>query len=255
MAERLFDSQKLQESALAVVNRLNEVAVNRERTYPSDIQAVLVFSGPGTYYDKLKPGQEEWMAWMDRDRIRAGVAVVREVTATATSKVLGKTIRTNVITAEAVAAYGPYLVYNGIPLENKVFREALTSEVGKRNLPRNKVLIIDEVREENGFVDIAHTAHQVKSFYQELGNPQSPLHGIENIALVAHIPDFVRIPFYTKKYNDEFMANGKQGLHFWAYGLIDRKGSAIPHTSSELPRLVTYAERGHLATEPSPLNF
>ncbi|MBI4097222.1 MAG: hypothetical protein HY428_02285 [Candidatus Levybacteria bacterium] len=254
MSERLFDSQRLQKSALAVVNRLNEVAINRERTYPSSIKAVLVFSGPGTNYDRLKPGQEEWMAWMDRDRIRAGVAVAREVTATAMSEALGRRIRTDEVTPGDVEKYGPYFVYNGIPLENKVFREALTSEVGKRKLPKSKVLIIDEVRE-NGFVDIAHTAHQVKSFYQELGNPQSPLHGIENVALVAHIPDFVRIPFYTKKYNDEFIESGGHGLRFWAYGLIDRKGSAVPHTESELPKLVTYAERGHLAIEPSPLSF
>src|SRR3989304_10594153 len=79
--KEIIDSQALEQKAQGIINSLQETAAERKRVYPSNIDAVLVFSGPGTYYDRLKPDQEEWMRWMDRDRIRAGVALVRELTA------------------------------------------------------------------------------------------------------------------------------------------------------------------------------
>src|SRR5689334_18588899 len=75
------NKEELQAKALTIVDFLKNVAERHERTYPADIDAVLVFSGPGTYYQRLKDYQtDESRRWMDRDRIRAGVAVVREVT-------------------------------------------------------------------------------------------------------------------------------------------------------------------------------
>jgi len=251
MTERQINPQELEAKAQVVVARLKEVAANHERTYPSAIQAVLVFSGPGTYYEKLKPDQEEWMRWMDRDRIRAGVAVVREVTASKLSEFCGRQIRGKFVTKEDVLKFGPIFVYNGIPEENKVFRQALDSPFCK--LPKEKVVIIDKVKEEDDGTThpIRHTADQVKSFYKELDNPDSPLLGVHAAALVAHIPDFVRIPFYFKKYNDEFEKAGGYKLNFWIYGLKSRPGTEKTHTEWELPRLVKYAEAGHLATDPS----
>ena len=249
MTERQVDAQQLTQRAQEVVDRLKEVAINRERTYPSKIEAVLVFSGPGTYYDRLKPDQEDIWRWMDRDRIRAGVAVVSEITAARLSVLLDKKVKGHHVSKEGILKLGPYFVYNGTPLENEVFSKALNSPYCK--LPKSKVIIIDDVIEEDGTIHPhRHTADQVKSFYHEIANPNSPLYGIRNVALVAHIPDFARNVFYTKKYNDE--ASGNQRLNFWVYGLKSRKGTGEAHLSSEFPRLVTYAQRGHLATEPSP---
>ncbi|OGD86526.1 hypothetical protein A2Z23_02930 [Candidatus Curtissbacteria bacterium RBG_16_39_7] len=252
MTERQIDPQELEAKAQAVVTRLKEVAANHERSYPPIIEAVLVFSGPGTYYKRLKDSRPEegWMRFMDRDRIRAGVAVVRQVTAVTKALVTGIETRTNQIMKEDIEQYGPLFVYNGIPEENEIFRQALASPFCK--LPKDKVVIIDEVAEVDGTThSIRHTADQVRSFYQELENPQSPLHRIVNVALVAHIPDFARNVFYTKKYNDEFMIKWHGGLRFWVYALKSRAGTGDEHIAAELPRLVKYAEAGHLATEPS----
>ena len=251
MTERQVDTQQLTQRALDVVNSLKEIVINRERTYPPSIEAVLVFSGPGTYYDKLKPDQEEWMRWMDRDRIRAGVAVVSEITAARLSDLLGKKVKGHQISPGDILLYGPYFVYNGTPLENEIFRKALNSPFCK--LPKEKVIILDEVKEDDGTVHPhRHTADQVKSFYQQLTIPKSPLSRVTNVALVAHIPDFARNVFYTRKYNDEFVESGNRSLNFWVYGLKSRKGTGEAHLNSEFPRIVTYAQRGHLATEPSP---
>lgn len=249
MAEQYADSKVLEARAYGIINHLKVVAAEHKRTFSPTLQAVLVFSGPGTYYQPLKPEQEVWERWMDRDRIRAGVAVVREVTAARISELSSKTVKGAYVSKEDILNSGPFFVYNGTPEENEVFRRASNSKFCK--LPLEKVLVIDEVRRKNAVQTIAHTAHQVESFYQELANPHSPLHGIENVALIAHIPDFIRIPFYTKKYNDEFVSQGGRNLNFWIYALKSRIGTEKEHIEWELPRLVRYASEGYLAIEPS----
>jgi hypothetical protein len=244
----------IQQEAIGIVRKLTEVADNHERVYPAEIDAVLVFSGPGTYYDRLKPGQPEWMAWMDRDRIRGGVAVVREVTASWMRK---EGIDQNKIGHDVsyteIEEYGPLLVYNGIPVENEVFRRAVASEHSK--IPLSNVVVLDEVIEENGDAHpIRHTGDQYKSFFHEVQNAESPLFGVKNVALVAHIPDFVRHPYYAERYNRELREAMGEELTFWAYGIRSREGSIFPHMRSELPRLVAYSAKGDLSTVPAPLN-
>lgn len=148
MTERAIDSKVLKTKAIQIVERLKEVALNHERTFSSSMQAVLVFSGPGTYYDRLKPNQDEWKRWMDRDRIRAGVAIVRDITAQVKSEVLRRRVPVTELTKEDVLNFGPFLVYNGIPIENEVFSRALKSPLCK--MPLKKVVVIDQVKEENG---------------------------------------------------------------------------------------------------------
>lgn len=239
--------KEIEQEALGVVSRLKEAAENHQRTYPANLDAVLVFSGPGTYYDNLKIDQDEWMRWMDRDRIRAGVAVVREATATTIRDFTGKDVSVGSISKDNISKKGPFLVYNGIPQENEVFRRAIDSQYSK--IPKDKVLIIDEVRESDKVVPIAHTAHQVKSFYQELVNPESPLYYARSVAFVSHIPDFVRIPFYLEKYDNEYLTHNE--LKFYFYGLKSRPETEQVHLDWELPRLVQYAEQGHLSKKPS----
>src|ERR687885_399451 len=148
MSKRQVDPRILEVKARDILNRLKNVANNHERTFPSFLEAVLVFSGPGTIYDKLKPGQEEWMRWMDRDRIRGGRAIVAQVTAARLSVSQGRRIDVQAVTREDVRTSGPLFVYNGIPVENKMLRQAL--QTGTLKLPKEKVVIIDEVIEEGG---------------------------------------------------------------------------------------------------------
>lgn len=243
-----IDSQALVDEALRIVWRLEEVANGRKRTFPPLIDAVFVFSGPGTIYHKLKPGQEEWMRWMDRDRIRAGRAIVAEVTSARLAERRGRLTRADEITVDDIRTSGPLFVYNGIPIENTMLRQALLTQEGR--LPPENVVIIDQVEADGGTRPIRHTADQVRSFYQNQANPQSPLYGVKHVALVAHIPHFVRIPFYTRKYDDEHIARGHEGLNFWAYALRSRRGAQEPYVQTELHKLLAYADLGHLAREP-----
>lgn len=250
MVEKV-NGYKLRYYALGVVEKLKEAAKNHTRTYPPDIDTVVVLSGPGTYYDRLKPDQKEYQRYMDRDRIRAGVAVVREVTAQRIVEVLelkGATIRGHYVSRKAILEYGPYFVYNGVPVENEVLRRALKSPYCP--LPTEKTLIIDEVYEGGHIIPIRHTGDQFKSFYQAITNPSNPLFGITKVALVAHIPDFIRDPFYAEEYNRRLIAAGGQPLNYWFYALKSRPETEEAHMQAELERLPIYAAKGDLATEP-----
>ena len=208
MTEALRNPQSLEKKAMEIVGQLVESSRSHERTYSPNIDAVFVFSGPGTYYDRLKPQQPDWMRLMDRDRIRAGVAIVREITAAEIDKhVLVQHVKANTISNDDVRALGPFFVYAGIPVENEVFRKALDSPFSK--LPKEKVVIIEKVAEDNGEEHpIRHTGDQVRALYQEISDPNSPIYRIKNIALVSSPAHFMRIPFYVEKYHKEFLRNG-----------------------------------------------
>jgi len=196
----------IEEKAKKIVFDLKEASSKHEHAFPSQIEAVLVFSGPGTYYEPLKPGQPEWMRWMDRDRLRAGTAVVREVTASRKAENLGLTDkgRGSKMSLDDVRMFGPLLVYNGVPIDDPEFRHenisarrAFASEYSK--LPEDRVIIIDELKDENGQTrPLHHTGDQTESLFQELADSKSPLAEIRNVALVSHLAHFIRIPFYLK---------------------------------------------------------
>lgn len=296
MSERLVNPDAIKTLGLQVVQSLKDarkghIAQRRKARaedsevpsrFSPDIQAVLVFSGPGNYFKPLKPDQtddQKWMRWMDHDRIRAGVAVMAEVTAARMREQGIEVTRTHPKTGEVrvgvprlggevtkadIEKYGPTFVYNGVPSkwddflsENEALDLAMRSRSSK--LPASKVFLMDEVTDATGTHPIQHTGDQVTSFFNAVRNPESPIYGVTNVALVAQDPDMIRNPFYTKLHESEHAASGFEPINFWAYTLRSRQYAEIPHTESELPRLVAYAEKGDLATEPSqfvnaPLN-
>lgn len=243
-------------ASLEIVSRLREQA--EHRTYDPNIEVVHVYSGPGTYFDRLKPGQIERQRWMDHDRILAGVAVAREVAAAKVGEETGVKLHAKQVAEDDLARVSPQLFYNGAPLENEAIERAMRE--GKSAMPIEKIIVANEVREDDGSEHaIRHTADQVRSLFQEIGDPGSKLHGRSRIAAVAHIPDFVRIPFYLEKFNQLRRQDGSEALQFWAYALKSRRGSSIPggrldtvgeHMANELPRLVKYLQRGDLAAKP-----
>lgn len=258
MHEREVDHILLEKRAREIISRLKKTAEKqdwRRRTYSPNIQAVLVFSGPGTYFEPLKPDQAEYFRWRDRDRIRAGVGIVAQVTARTMRKEIRKNIKGHKITKEDIANFGPMFVYNGTPVENEVFKRALDSP--NCRLPKEKVVVIEEVvviDEVTGQLTtraISHTGDQVKSFFDELENQNSPLNGLTNIGLVSNVSGVLRVPFYTKKHNDIRKAKELPELKFWIYAIKDRQQAETPIIESELKSLVTYAMQGDLAIRPS----
>ncbi len=91
-----------------------------------------------------------------------------------------KTIR------EAISKYGPYMLYNGAPIQNEAVERAL----GRKGVvvPREKVKIIDE--------EIKNTLDQIKTFRLPEGLELKD----KEIALVAHAPQLVRIMRMVKHY-------------------------------------------------------
>lgn len=268
--EIAVDGEVMKQHALSVVDHLTTVANEHQRTYPPEIDLVYVFSGPGTYLDKLKPGQKAYQAFMDRDRLRAGVAVLRSVTASAKALAeiseeqiaAGNKFTGHEISQEDIIKYNKYFMYSGIPIENEVFRRARKTEAILKRIPISKTIIADEVRIPEGIVEVGHTGHQYMALLQEITNQNSPIQDISNVALVAHIPDFVRHPFYAQWLNEQLIAAHKKPLQYWFYGIRPRDGQmeidgtmqsfAEIHTQGEISRLEPYAKSGSLATKGTP---
>lgn len=240
------------DKAIEIVRRLEEKRETEKRTYPPDIEAVFVFSGPGTYFQRLKPEDEEWMGWMDKDRIRLGVALVREVTASRMREAdLAQDKRGHFVSKEDIIKNGPVFIYNGTQDENRDFRKALSSQFAK--IPKEKVDIIDTfVNSDGNPQPYRHTGDQVKGLYQHLVDPKSRLYGVRNIALVSHLAHFMRIPFYIEKYHKEYLSEDVV-INYYPYALEERGGNTEINIDEEIPKITEYIKRGDMSDQPYPL--
>lgn len=165
------------------------------KLYPTihdDIDAVWVFSGPGTFFKQLDTGEPKWMAWMDRYRILYGIALVRKITAKRLSKKVAE------VTVGDIGKHGPLFLYNGTPEENHSLRKALKSQY--LSLPEEKVFITDQVIEEDGTKHpIRNTRDQIKSFPRKLLRPPGPIQ--KRLAIISHAAHIPRILRYLESLN------------------------------------------------------
>lgn len=252
-------TRKRAEQKLAADSSKKSLQARMSAVSPT-IDVVHVFSGPGTFFKRLKDGQVEWNRGQDLNRFQMGRALFREIAAIRTSILRRMEIATHDLTEEDLQKYAGILFYNGVPEENTAMRDA-----ARRNLlrmPVEHLALSDTVQEDDGRKQtIRHTGDQVRDLLQQLENPESPLHGKRNIALVGNTLD-IRLPFYMQKYYQEYLKRGGDPLRFWLYGLPPRRGSKHatgedaredtvgPYTAWEALRLVRYGHAGHLATEP-----
>ncbi|MDO8649130.1 MAG: hypothetical protein Q7R81_05105 [Candidatus Peregrinibacteria bacterium] len=232
----------------------------RAAKFDPRIQIVHVLSGPGTFDTPLKEGQEEWNRWQDHDRMWYGVKLAAEIAAQKRERDLGVPTTAQKLTPLHARAYAPMLFYNGTPVENPVMRAA--RDAGRLKLPQEKVYVADTVRMSDGTPKpIQHTGDQLASLFQELDNPQSPLFGMGNIALVSNMLD-VRVPNYAEAQNQKRKEAGLEEVKLWLYGVPPRRGSSdagfgvredtvAPYLEWELPRLVRYGYQGHLSYKPA----
>lgn len=243
MNERPIDEDSLQRRALEGVRNLKEVARNRERSYPHDIQAVLVLTS-----------KEEWSRGIDRERILEGVGVVREVTAARENFHWGGQRNGHDVNQDQIALDGPYFVYSGIPEENEALKKALKSKPNE--LPEGKIIILDKVIDADGTTrPIGHRGDLFKSFFQEITDPNSPLSGVRNVALIGHYSDFDIHPFNPQKFNRALEENGFEGLYFWAYAIKDRLGTGKELEKLKFKREMVYANHRGLAIPTGTLTF
>lgn len=240
------DAHAAVSDALDVVFKLRDAI--KERTCAPEIEAIIVFSGGGTYEQKLLPGQSEWFRWGDRDRVRAGIAVAHEVVK---SRIKEKGIAlSHELSNAEYELYGPTLIYPGNPQENTGLQSALES--GIIHYPSSKIKIVDTVYDSvtKTRIPIRHTGDQIEIVSKDLNE-------FKNIAVVQHIPDYVRLPFYLNKID----RTDHPSRRYWAFALQSRRGSSQElredtlgeHLMNEFPRLIRYLKKGDLS--PRPVKF
>jgi hypothetical protein len=159
----------------------------------AEIDCVWVISGPGTWFREKKDdryAQYPWAAWMDRNRIERGTALVRAVTAERLSKTQ------DALTDEDLVQHGPRLFYNGRPDEVADLQLALGLQ--EAGLPREVVTVSDGFPSSAGHWQLIETTtHNVRSFLHVLGSPD--VIPPRCVALVSHGPQLSRILRVMKK--------------------------------------------------------
>lgn len=122
---------------------------------------------------------------MDRARVRAGVTIVREVTA----KRLGKS--TAEVTAEDIVHNGPWLHYAGTTWENEHIRHVLSQD--SIPIPLEKVFMYDFSDDNNP--PVVNTALQIQQF-------RLPIPAPRRIVIVSHAPHLVRVAYLMERSKD-----------------------------------------------------
>jgi len=209
-----------------------------------DIDAVLVFSGPGTVCEPISTGDSEWleMEWADLTRVIRGISIVLKVTSLRLEIPLGQ------ITKDEVARRGPYFIYNGVNSKHENQDLLAYLSLPRSLIPKDKLIIIDKVEDEDGSVrEIKHTGDQVRSIPRYLLEEH-----VSSIALVSHAPHFPRILRY--------IAHGS-ATAYWKWTRIhsfptpSKPEWATRYANSEIEALIGYLKAGFLAEDPYPVDL
>lgn len=204
-----------------------------------DIDAVFVFSGPGTFLSPLKGDNQEAKRWSDQIRISEGIWLVLKVTALRLDKSVQE------VTSNDISLLGPTLIYNGIPIENEVFRAV--SILPQFPLPKSRIVLIDEVEEDGRMIPIRHTGDQVKSFPSYLlGNTI-----VGAVALVSNAPHFPRILRYLNKYRPI----PHERFPIRCFPIPSRPELAALYAVEEVEALCRYLKRDQLSENPYPVGL
>ncbi len=257
--------------SLKLIERLRGIPTNDPQTLDTEIQAVLIVSGPGLFLDKKKPNDQygdNTYRWLNRDRILGGLAYARRIAAEKKSIEDGKPVQAHDLTPEDLEKYAPVIFYNGTAEENAELEKVLENwdEDGwdasfaeehpivkkfpypsKLPYPRSKIRISEKP---NG-----NTKEQMLDLKTETAIG-GKLEGINNISVAATTLDFVRLGNYIQQVFGEQSKTTETQTKFWAYPIRTRRSSetetdTVPqYLIGELERLAHYLQQGHLADHP-----
>src|SRR3989344_357186 len=159
----------------------------------ADTDVVMIVSGPGEYSQTIEPKEEKldryrnfpWARKMDRARVRAGVTLVREVTAKRLEKPEAE------VTEEDIANHGPWLHYASTSWENNHIRHALAQPA--LGMPSSKIFMytfLDDHGKERQFIN---TATQMEGLeFPEGSRPR-------RVLVVSHPPHLVRTAYLMER--------------------------------------------------------
>jgi len=246
------DLQLVIRKGLEEMVRLEQIALWHKRcnlpmTYEvaRRIKAVIVVSGPGTWYQARKEDrykEKAWAAWMDHARLAHGVWLIRRVTEISTGKRFQGAIDTLdervQLIKDAIAKHGPYFIYTGREDERAAVKQALADP--RSVIPSEKIYIIEE--------KIDNTVDQVKTLRLP---PNLEMHSQDRVAVVAHSPQLVRMGHMLEQYHPLSPNVGIQ-----PFPLPIPKGGIPEYPEQEIRGLLYYTFIGRDAAKaPSPSLF
>lgn len=202
-----------------------------------DIDAVFVFSGPGTVCEPPSTGDYDWMEWCDLIRVIRGISIVLKVTAMRLS------IPYENVTADEVDKVGPYFIYNGVnsKFENQDLVDYLS--LPRSRIPKSRLVLIDKISDNGSTREIKHTGDQVATFPTHMVNAEIR----KAVALVSNAPHFPRILRYLAHYKTI-----PDYIPIRCFPIHSDPAWAALYANSEIEALVRYLEAGFLAELPYP---
>lgn len=215
-------AQAFVDRGIDLIQRFERAAIPHP-TVHEDTDVIYIDSGPGEYskkdsrlrYPKSSfqtddAGNEvyrdtnyhkfPWSREMDRDRLRAAVALARMVTAKRVEQTTGVTKSTKDLTTEDFKKYGPTLLYSGAEYQNPHIAHVkdVFQQAGLLEIPDSKIKIYNSFTDRNGEVrKIIHTEDQIEGL-QLPPNPdgQPP----RRLVIVSHSAHLMRIVHVLGKY-------------------------------------------------------
>lgn len=166
------------------------------REVADDIVAVKIHSGVGSYNERFKATDnpcfkgKSWAHWFDRKRINHGVRLARKI-AEARSGYTPKnqSFRTQADqreeTKRLIAEYGPYVIYDGYPVETANAQDVLDRPGGI--IPEKRAIIIHG--------NPTNTGEAVKA----LKLPDFVVGSGKQIAIVTHAPHLARVLHFMEQ--------------------------------------------------------
>lgn len=243
------DLQLVIRKGLEEMVSLEQIALQHKRcnlpmtcAVASRIKAVIVVSGPGTWYQAHKEDRYKdkvWAAWMDRKRLIHAVWIIRRITELAT----GRYFRSSLDSFDEqicqvrdnIAAYGPYFIYTGREDERQAVKQALRES--RAIIPAEKTYIIE------GKID--NTVEQVQTLVLP---PNLSINPGERVAIVAHSPQLVRLGHILERYKPF-----PSGIEVQPFPLPIPKEGMPEYPAQEIRGLLYYTFiTGDAAKEPYP---
>lgn len=230
----------LQLDELAWYYKRSKIPLTNEAA--SRIKAVIIISGPGTWYEPHKEDRykdKQWAAWMDRRRLLHGAWIVRRIAEINSSTYFRGSLDTLNdrigMVKESIINHGPYFIYTGREDE----RDAVKRVLAEKDviIPPEKVYIIE------GAID--NTVDQVKTLKIP---PEISINSGDRIAIVAHSPQMVRLGHIIQKYKPF-----PSGIELQPLPLPIPSGGFPEYPEQELRGLLYYTFiTGDASEEPYP---
>ena len=240
----LIDQVLLEIKRLKSAAKLSKTPINLQEA--KNYQAIWVISGVGTFSEPLTklPGDmfyknKKWAHGSDHTRIMQAIGIIRDISLILSGESNTRNLRKIHLSQnrekQLIGKYGPYMIYNGTPIQNHHLISAI--KTGKLNFPLEKLYLPKGT--------ITKTIDQVKKFSFPTNHKISKRH---TIGIVTHVPHFPRLMRIINRYQTIPLGLTLRALPVSMHNLRDE----TDFLTGEIMGIIGYISRDEASIKPYP---